>query len=189
MKKYKIKRILFYISLIPYAYTIIMSLYSAIFGFEGFHSTYYGLKGALEFLNDFYFNNIVFSWKVWILILLICYQIYYLLTLRKGKKETVSREENANKEKRFSIKKILFIISIMCWIIYFLSGIYAFFFGSNTGGGLFSHTMEYGIDALVNTLFWNLLTFSVIPVLPITLIYIIVFLIVKYKEKKKDKES
>lgn len=49
--------------------------------------------------------------------------------------------------------------------------------------GLFDHTREYGIDALLHTLFWNLLSFSIIPVLPISLLYIIIYVIVKKKEK------
>ena len=84
-----------------------------------------------------------------------------------------------------SVAKILFYIAILCWIVYFASGIYAFFFGSNSGGGLLYPTREYGIDALMHTLFWNLIGFSIIPVLPISLLYIIIYLIVKKREGKK----
>lgn len=52
--------------------------------------------------------------------------------------------------------------------------------------GLFDHAMEYGIDAFLHTLLWNLISFSVvIPVLPISLLYIIIYLIINKREKKK----
>lgn len=83
-----------------------------------------------------------------------------------------------------NITKIIFYISVLCWIIYFALGIFAFFFGSNTGGGLLYSTREYGMDALTHTLFWNLITFSIIPVLPISLIYIVIYIIVKKRKEK-----
>lgn len=46
--------------------------------------------------------------------------------------------------------------------------------------------MEYGIDALLNTLFSNLLTFSFIPVLPISVLYIIIYLIIKKRGTKNS---
>lgn len=52
--------------------------------------------------------------------------------------------------------------------------------------GLFSQKMEYGMDALVSTLVLNLIGFSIIPVLPISLLYIIIYVII-YKRNKKKK--
>jgi hypothetical protein len=120
-----------------------------------------------------------------VMILCIGYQIYYLISFKSDKKEkhAYSKENNESTSKNISFKKILFFISILCWVIYFASGIFAFFFGSNTGGGLFNPKMEYGIDALLHTLLWNLTAFSLIPVLPSSLLYIIIYVIVKKKEK------
>ena len=61
--------------------------------------------------------------------------------------------------------------------------------------GLFEHTTEYGMDAMFNTWFWNIIGFSIIiPILPISLVYIIIYLIVNKRKtnieisenKKKD---
>ena len=56
---------------------------------------------------------------------------------------------------------------------------------AETGGGLFYPKMEYGMDALVSTLFWNLIAFSIIPVLPISLLYIVIYMIVNKRKKKR----
>ena len=120
------------------------------------------------------FNPII----IIIAVIWISYQIYYFISITKNNKK-VKKEE----KKSINLKKIFFVMSILCWIAYFLSGIWAFFFGSNTGGGLFNKTMEYGMDAMLHTWFWNLLAFSLIPVLPISLIYIIIYLVVKHRRK------
>lgn len=60
-----------------------------------------------------------------------------------------------------------------------------FFFGSNTGGGFFYPEKEYGIDALLDTLFWNFVAFSYIPVLPISLLYIVIYLVVEKVKRSR----
>lgn len=96
---------------------------------------------------------------------------------------------NKNNINKINVAKIIFYIAVLCWIIYFASGIFAFFFGSNTGGGLLYPTREYGITALKNTLFWNLITFSLIPVLPLSLIYIIIYIVVRKKNEKNSSDK
>ena len=80
------------------------------------------------------------------------------------------------------MKKIFFVISIACWIIYFIIGIHAYFTGIDTG--LFYTNMVYGMEAFKSALVLYGFAFSFIPVLPITLIYIIIYLVVKHKNKK-----
>ena len=170
-----------------------MCIYYAIVGYNagyildnivyGFVAIRYFLENVFVSVINAFFNPI----KLCIIILWIGYQIYFFISFEGNnqKKVVYSKENDSYKSKNINLKRILFFISILCWIIYFASGIFAFFFGSNTGGGLFSPTMEYGIDALLHTLFWNLFSFSVIiPVLPISLLYIIIYLIIKKKRRK-----
>lgn len=194
MKNKNIKNILFYIALIPYVILIFICIYYAIIGYGyDLGNKYYGFVAVGQLLADFlaniinmYFNPIILC----IIILWIGYQIYYYISFRSDKKEKiVGKESNGSTSKSINFKNILFFVSILCWIIYFALGIFAFFFGSNTGGGLLYPTMEYGIDAFLHTLFWNLLAFSIIPILPISLLYIIIYLMIKKKEKNRNINS
>ena len=191
MKNKNIKNVLFYIALLPYVILLFMCIYYAIIGFDyGLGELAYGFLAVGIFLSYVY-SNIIFIMffnpiTLCIIILWIGYQIYYLISFKSDKKEkVVTKECNGSTSKNINLKKILFFVSILCWIIYFASGIFAFFFGSNTGRGLFDRTMEYGIDALLHTLLFNLITFSLIPVLPISLLYIIIYWIVKKRKEKK----
>ena len=49
--------------------------------------------------------------------------------------------------------------------------------------------MEYGMDALVHTLVLNLIGFSIIPILPISLLYIIIYVIVNKRKNKYKGED
>lgn len=187
MKKNNIKKYLFYISLTPYLYVIIMSIFYAITGYGiNLGNTAYGIDAMGNYLSDLFsdillalFNPII----IIIAVLWISYQIYYFVST--GKDNHQNNNENKNESpKCLDLKKIFFVISVLCWITYFLSGIWAFFFGSNTGGGLFNKIMEYGMDAMLHTWFWNLLAFSLIPVLPVSLIYIIIYLVVQHLKNR-----
>lgn len=119
MKNKNIKNVLFYIVLLPYVILLFMCIYYATIGY-GYNlgNTAYGFVAVGQFLGDV-FDNIINMFfnpiTLCIIILWISYQIYYFISFKV-------------------IKKILFFTSILCWIIYFASGIFAFFFGSNTGG-------------------------------------------------------
>lgn len=184
MRKDNIKRVLFHISLMPYFYVIVMSIFYALVGYGlNLGKTAYGINAIGNYLSDLFsdvlsalFDPII----IIIAVIWISYQMYYFVSVTKNI-EKVNKKE----KKSINLKKIFFIISILCWVVYFLSGIWAFFFGSSTGGGLFNKTMEYGMDAMLHTWFWNLLAFSLIPVLPISLLYIIIYLIIKYHKNKK----
>lgn len=188
MKNKNIKNIIFYITLVPYIVLLFVCIYYAIIGYDyNLGNTAYGFIAIGNFLVDISSNIIDFFNPIvqCIIILWIGYQIYYLISFKSNKKENKEYTQEKNRyNKNINFKRILFFICILCWVIYFASGIFAFFFGSNTGGGLFNSTMEYGKDALLNTLLWNLFAFSLIPVLPISLLYIIIYVIVKKKEEK-----
>ena len=55
--------------------------------------------------------------------------------------------------------------------------------------GLFNPMMEYDMGALIDTLIWNLIAFSIIPILPITLLYIIIYVIVNKRKNKYKGED
>ena len=194
MENKNIKKILLYISLIPYIILIFMCICYAVVGY-GYNlgNTAYGFIAVVNFLGDVYSKIIKYLFfnpvALCIIILWIGYQIYYFISFKSENKEKSKhfQENNGNNKKIYVyVKKILFFISILCWVIYFTSGVFAFFFGSNTGGGLFNPEMEYGIDALLHTLLWNLTAFSLIPVLPSSLLYIIIYIILKRKEEKNS---
>lgn len=183
-KTKKIKKIVLYICLLPYIWILIQCIY---YGFVGYGyelgKTAHGLVAITNFLGEA-FGDVSFFFLdypafLFLVIIWISYQLYYFVSY---KKEDVSK---TGKERKWNLKKILFILSITCWLLYFLSGIYAFFFCSMTGGGIFNPTMEYGFTALRAPLLTNILVFSYIPILPITLIYIIIYLIINRKNKQK----
>ena len=187
-KKY-IKNILLCVALLPYLIIIFMCMYYAITGY-GYNlgNTAYGFIAIGNFLGDVLLDlwldnpNITIP----IIVLWIGYQIYYFITFERKKKEdkTTLREHSKNTSKNINYKKIVFYISIGCWCLYFASGIFAFFFGSPTGGGLFNPEIEYGMEGLVHTLILIGVAFSVIPILPISLLYIIIYIIVNKRKKK-----
>ena len=139
----------------------------------GFPHHVYGYNYISKgYILDYIITNFAFN------IICITYQIYYIINNKKT--EQVENIQSKNIFKKINFKKIFFIISISCWVIYFLMCIHAFFFGF-IGGTRF----EPGIEAFVNAFFLILISYSVIPILPISLIYIIIYL-KKNKSKKND---
>lgn len=207
-KKNKIilKKYLYYVSLIPYIYVLLGLILYPILGYtvtingaycaNKIGETIYGFAVIERFLVDIMAKYIDFccSPKVIIVILWVSYQIYYFSTkeLNDNKKLKIIHEEKCknddnNIQNKTIIKKnwrkIFFYVSVLCWIIYFMIGISSFLFGSNTGGGLFEHARIYGLEGMLSAWFWWGISFSIIPILPVTLIYIIIYIII-YKKKK-----
>lgn len=171
MKNKTIKDILFYIALIPYAVLVFLCIYYAIVGY-GYKlgKTAYGFEAIGNFLPDVFsdiLDKCLEPVPLCILVLWGGYQLYYFISFKSAKKVPMVQEENEKVSKKISLRKILFWISIACWVAYFASG------------------FANGMDALADTLLWNLIVFSVIPILPITLLYIVIYVIVNLKEKKK----
>ena len=164
-------------------------IYYAIVGY-GYNlgKTAYGFLAIGNFLPELFsdiLDKCLEPVPLCTVVLWIGYQLYYFISFKSDKKVPVAQEGNGSSSKKISLRKIIFWISVSCWGVYFASGIVAFFNGANTGGGLFGSSMEYGMDALLDTLLWNLICFSIIPILPISLLYIIIYVIVKKKEEKK----
>lgn len=171
-KDTKPSKILLLISFCPYIYIICYCLYYSIVGVDiGIieQDTIYGAEAFFNTLfEDCWIDNVLdFNILGLIIVCCIIYQIGYFINNYKSKH-------------KLNIKFILYIISIACWILYALSGIYAFFFGYSVGI-IETHKVYWG-EALINSLLMNLIGFSIIPVLPISLIYILF-----YRFKIKDK--
>lgn len=181
------KKKILYITLTPYLLTFIYCLYHAFFGYYlGYIEKYeYGLDGFIYAFSDV-FDYIVFSNWVVLLIAIVIYQIWYFVCEYKTRGER-KKDNKRSKHIFFSIegsivKKVLFVLSITCWMLWFLYGIYSFFFGYCSG--FFRCNIVYGIDAMYSSMLFSLFIFSFIPVLPISLIYIIVYIIKMNKLKR-----
>ncbi len=180
MKKVSLEKKLLYISFIPYIVYLLICLKNAIFGFcyNYIDVCYYGIEGFLESFSTIFFDTIFSFWAI-LLIIIVSYQLWYFIFRFKTKSE---KHKSKKEVKNVSIlKKIIFILSIICWVLYLGSGLHSFFFG--TCIGFLNCEMVYGFDAMLDTLFWYGILFSMIPVLPITLIYIIMY-IIRNKTKK-----
>ncbi len=183
-KKY-IKNILFGISLLPYAILIYMCICYAIGGYRypggegiiyGFHAIGILLKNVF-FIWFITFALLPYSLPIVLIIVLwIGYQIYYLITFKKSKSETENKIENKTKNaiKKTNFRKILFYIAIACWCLFFVYGISIFF----------SHVIigKRILESFIFTLNWYLSAFTIIPILPISLLYIVIYVIVNKKK-------
>ena len=91
-----------------------------------------------------------------------------------------------NKNKTF---KMIFLISFVPYIILILISTYHAIFGYNVYTWIKPQYIEtiYGIEAFVETLMWNGIKFSVIPMLPIILIFQIIYILIYLKNRKSAK--
>lgn len=165
MKDKRIKIVL-YITFIPYIIMLLISCYHSIFGYNYSHTelSSYGIDGFMVSISNVWFYILSNPLALILFAVVLIFQLSYLIFL--GKKY---------------IKRILLCLSILCWIIYLLSGIYHMKYGFCDG--LFTCNKVYGLEALTSSLIWYGIGFTFIPVLPITLIYIIIY-IVKVKKNK-----
>lgn len=109
-----------------------MSLYHAIFGYSydlnGIEDNY-GLEAICDFFGNYWLDNVFhFNFVSIVNTFAIIYPIYYFISSNKSK-----QAKDERRLRKINLRKILFVISITCWIVYFMSGIYAFFFGCNVG--------------------------------------------------------
>lgn len=187
------KNILLGIALLPYIIIIVMSLYSSIAGHESYGRVYYGFDAIGNYLGDLFNDwiNLFVTFPINliaipIIVFWIGYQIYYFITFKRIRKEnkTEIKENHRNISKKINVRKIIFYICIACWCMYLASGVFAFFFGYEEG--IFYKHMIYGMDALISTYFWFGIALLIIPVLPISLLYIIIYVIANKRKKKKE---
>ena len=191
--KKEIKNILFEIAVLPYIIIIIICIYYAIIGY-GYNlgNTAYGFAAIGNYLgsiSDVMIESFIdFPINLIVIIIWIGYQIYYFITFnrKEQEKETESQKkiksDNQVTYTKSTAKRIIFYLCVACWCLYLASGIFAFFFGIDEG------VLEYpngGVKALISVYIGYGLAFSIIPVLPISLLYIIIYIIVNKRKKKK----
>jgi len=84
-------------------------------------------------------------------------------------------------------KRISFIISFIPYILLILTGMYYSIFGYQ---GMFSNTLYYGWSGFEMSVFWITLAFTLqIPILPLCIIWQIIYLIVRHKEKRGNNDN
>lgn len=153
---------LFYLTFIPYLIFIIYCIYSLITGANSnsehiFKYIINTLTNSLANVEEFLmFDNRVLGF---LLVIIIIYHIWCIVGILGNK-----------------LKNTFLIISILSWGTYFIYCFQTYF----TGFSFLFHT-SYGWEAVASSLLIVLIYFSLIPILPITLIYIIFYII---KSKK-----
>ena len=188
--KHRIKKYVLVLSFFPYLYILLKGIYYSILGYENYGNK--GLDALVDYLSCDVFG-LVFEVSAWVIfIICVAYQFYYFINVKGNKEKNIKdksseisvEQEEKRTEKRQKVRKVWFIIALMCWGLYLLSGVYAFFFGYDSG--LFSTVKVYGFEGLCNALFWNIIILSIFPILPVSLIYIIVYIISNVIKKKKE---
>ena len=88
------------------------------------------------------------------------------------------------------IAKIILYISFIPYVYILLTSISAFFYGYDTYIWIKPTYIEtlYGIEAFRTVFFWNILVFSVILILPICIIYQMIYLIMYIRQKQRNKQ-
>lgn len=175
---------LLYVSLSPLLYLIIQAMIPAISGqdYGGFlDEKSYGVEIFLEAFVDQWFH-VLFSLNhltLWFGGSML-YLVYYGMTQVTGRSVKTSLYHRPWKE-------VLFYIAIGVWIFYFLGGLHAMFWGYTETWFMQSSTYT-GLEGFLNAMLWRGITFTIIPVLPFSLAYIIVYLL-KGKRLKAHKET
>jgi len=174
IKWYNNKKVWLIISLAPYLYAVIYSIVLAAadsYGkaistvFESFIN-----ELGFRFIDDFLLGIFEKNPLSIFFIIALVYQIWFI---------TQSKISFG----KIKLSKILLILSIICWSLYFIYPIFAYFYGFSYT--FFTTSTDYGFEAVKSSLIWNLIKFSIIPVLPISLIIIIVS-IARGKSAKKE---
>lgn len=166
------KRIVLYLTFVPY---ILLFLYCFI-----------NLIIDGDFFGCFYniYEDIVIGYGFIFLLLIIGYQLWYFIFEYNPKKVKKSKWNIFIRKAVPILKKILFGLSLLIWFLYILSGIYSYFSGFESC--FITCNTVYGFDALLESMFYIALLFGImIPVLPITLIYMIMYVVKLRKSTKK----
>lgn len=168
-KKIDIKKIFFFITIIPYIIFLLLGIYNFIN--SSFENKSLDLYALIEPLSNFWFD-ILIDFNIFLLCLIvfcIIYPIYYLLDISdKNKYKEITNNIQSKVSKTF----VLYIISFIPYLFLVYSCIFGIDFG------IFMNTSTYyGFEALLIAI----INGSVIPVYPIILIFQIVYTIKKHK--------
>ncbi|MGN0622920.1 MAG: hypothetical protein ACI4JA_03100 [Oscillospiraceae bacterium] len=114
----------------------------------------------------------------------IVWLVNYIVRRRSAKK--YAEPEQQEKSERKS-KKILFVISFTPIVLIAFYSVYCFFNGFDAG--LLGSCTVYGAEALGSAFVWTCLEFTVIPVLPLMMIWQIFCIIGFIRKKNKNSEA
>jgi hypothetical protein len=179
-KQNKFKKF-FLLSLLPYTVMLIMSVYSAIFGYENFVSGENGLNAAWHWMNDHVFSPWLngFNWIHLLFLIIVPYQFLYILKLRHIGKPF--KLQTTGK----TVAEVFFVLSLIPLIFILVFAIIAGLSEAGVNNSWFGVNMIYGIEAFWHTLWFGIAILSLFPIIPVCTIYQVVYVIVKIVEKKR----
>jgi|GEM_PF-2901222 len=163
-------KIIFILSLIPYVFIILYSVYTA----------FIGIKNNSDFYTEILYTVIVleiYFAKEIIKIAPICfiYQVIYIIFWVKTKKSS-----------HWGLK-LIFVLSFFSYsllIIYALLFVILFI---EDFAVFQTHQTVYGLAAFLRSVIYSICIFTVIPILPICFVHQIIYLIKAFKRKKGEK--
>lgn len=181
----KTKKIILYISFIPYIYLLINIIYVSLFGY-GYNlgQKAYSIIAIGNWLSDFKESFLFFELNLINISFSFCiiYQFFYLINSFTTRKESIKEEKNS--KAKFDISKGIFIVTLILWILLILYLIYSMTFGIEQIQICFgncSKNIVYGLDAFYQFLF-ILLMLCIIPIIPTIVIYDLIYIIVRKKK-------
>lgn len=98
-------------------------------------------------------------------------------------KKTLGKHDDSEKQKRSEskVRTVLFILSFLPMTLILLYSLYCSFGGYRTG---FINTyIVYGAEAFKDAFLWTCLFFSAVPVLPLMLVWQIVYIVCRLRKK------
>ena len=114
----KTKKIILYISFIPYIYLLINIIYVFLFGY-GYNlgQKAYSIIAIGNWLSDFKENFLFFKLNLINISFSFCiiYQFFYLINSFTTRKESIKEEKNS--KAKFDISKGIFIVTLILWIL------------------------------------------------------------------------
>lgn len=178
-KHFKIKTILFYISVCPYLVFLILGVVSCV-GYaidKGYVDLYYVISPLSDFFLNAIFENEIPA--LFLIIFCIAYPIYYLID-KSTNKQLLHKEAQYTSDTKKLDK--LFILYILSFVLYFW---YAYSCIVGMDVGIFNTHYAYGFDVLTMCLFVT----TFIPIFPIVLFFQIIYLCKCFpllKEKQRN---
>ena len=170
------KKVILYVTLLPYIFAFFYGLYHAVMGYKfnltGWE-TVYGLDAFMEAVLHLW-DEIVLSVNGCAFVGLagcVAYQIWFFLS-------------RAKRKNKFHLPFMLLLISCIVLCIPFLYGLRAYFVGESVG--IMAGELVYGIAAVQRAMFWCTIALCVVPVLPLSILYLLLYGIKKFRSRKKS---
>lgn len=112
----------------------------------------------------------------------VLFQIVWLVNYIVHKKSIKKYEETEKrKESEIKVKTVLFVLSFLPITLIVLYSLFCMSGGYETG--LFNTYTVYGSQAFSEAFLWTCLAFTIIPILPVMLVWQIVYIVRKISKK------